>query len=72
MKRKELDTLRSHSAQELGAELRQAREKKLSLSFKHASAPLPNPLELRKLRRRVAVLETVIREKGGADKGAGK
>ncbi len=66
MKRKELDTLRSHGPQELQAELRHSREKKLSLSFKHASSPLPNPLELRKLRRKVAVIETLLREKAAA------
>lgn len=66
MKRKELDTLRSRGAQELEAELGQIRGKKLTLAFKHASSPLPNPLELRKLRRKVAVIETLLREKAAA------
>ena len=63
MKRKELDTLRGHGVQELQAEMRQTREKELVLSFKHSSTPLPNPLELRKLRRKVAIMETLLREK---------
>lgn len=66
MKRKELETLRSHGVQELEAELNQTREKKLGLEFKHASSPIPNPLELRKLRRKAAVIRTLLREKAVA------
>ena len=66
MKQKQREALRNLSPDELKAELRQAREKKFGLAFKHRTTPLANPLELRMLRRKIAVLETHIRSKRSA------
>jgi len=66
MKTKEKDSLRTLSLPELRAELRTTREKRMRLLFKHRMTPVPNPLELRELRRRIARLETFIRQKGPA------
>ena len=64
MKRKEKDGMKNHTVDELKVQLRQAREKRFGLNFKHSTAPLANPLELRAIRRRIAMLETFIQEKG--------
>lgn len=63
MKIKEIEALRNQGIEELKAELRQAKEKQFSLSFKHNTTPLANPLELRTIRRRIAVISTLITEK---------
>ncbi|MFA6583355.1 MAG: 50S ribosomal protein L29 [Elusimicrobiaceae bacterium] len=63
MKVKEIEALRNQTAEELKAELRQTREKQFSLSFKHTTTPLTNPLELRQIRRRIALINTLISEK---------
>ena len=63
MKSTEKETKRNLSAAELQSELRQSEEKLFKLQFKHQSAPLANPLELRTLRRNVARLQTWISQK---------
>ncbi|MDD2772637.1 MAG: 50S ribosomal protein L29 [Elusimicrobiales bacterium] len=72
MKTKDKMHLKNLSALELKAELRQAREKQFTLSFKHATTPLTNPLEMRTLRRKIAMLETFLREKDSQAAGAKK
>jgi len=49
--------------QELNNELRAALEKRGKLAFQHNVAPLKNPMELRELRRDIARLQTLIRQK---------
>jgi len=63
MKSKEKESLKNLSAQELKNELRQTREKKMKLQFKSRMGSLPNPLEIRQLRRRVAKLETFLHQR---------
>ena len=63
MKAKQKEEKKNLTAPELRAELRTAQEKLFRLHFKHRSAPLPNPLELRTLRRHAARLKTWIGEK---------
>ena len=67
MKAKDKENLTNLSIDELQSELRQAREKKMRLLFKHETAPLENPLELRELRRRVARIKTYIGEQTRAE-----
>ncbi|MBI4057077.1 MAG: 50S ribosomal protein L29, partial [Elusimicrobia bacterium] len=38
-------------------------EKRFQIRFKHRMASLPNPLELRGLRRKIALLKTLIHQK---------
>ena len=64
MKAKERESLRNLSAAELEAHLRKAGEKRFRLAFKHKTAPLDNPAELRTLRRHAARLKTWIAQKG--------
>ena len=58
MKTKEKEALKNLTVAEINAALRQAREKQFGLSFKHSITPLSNPMELRNLRRKIAMLET--------------
>jgi len=61
MKTKEKDLLKAKSADELRADLHKTREQYFKMRFRHATAPLKNPLELRSLRRQVARLETLLK-----------
>lgn len=63
MKAKTKDALKAKGADELRADLAKSRETYLKLRFKHQTAPLKNPLELRSLRRDIARLETLIGQK---------
>lgn len=63
MKSTEKETKRNLTAAELASELRKSEEKLFKLQFKHRSAALANPLELRTLRRDVARLQTWISQK---------
>lgn len=63
MKTKDKETKRNLSVQELRAEIVRLKEKRFKLRVKHKVTPLPNPLELRSLRRDMARLETWAREK---------
>lgn len=62
-KKKAKDTLQDLSVQEAQAQLREAKEKSFKLKFQHASSPLKNPMELRVVRRQIAKLMTVLRQK---------
>ena len=66
MKSKIWQEIRSLSPVELEAKLRDSEEKLFRLEFRHASTPLKNALEIRKLRRDVARFKTLLREKAQA------
>lgn len=59
MKASELNTL---GREELMARLDTAEASLVDLRFKHGTSQLENPLELRRLKRNIARLRTVIRE----------
>ncbi|HVA67591.1 MAG TPA: 50S ribosomal protein L29 [Elusimicrobiota bacterium] len=63
MKAKERESLRNLSSAELEAHVRKADEKRFRMAFKHKTAPLDNPVELRTLRRHIARLKTWIAQK---------
>lgn len=64
MKAKEKESLKTKSAAELQELLAKAKEKKFNLLFKHSTTPLSNPLEIRVVRREIALLNTLIHQKG--------
>ena len=64
MKAKEKESLKNLSVEELRSELRQTREKRMKLLFRHKTTPLANPVELRELRRRIARIETWLSAMG--------
>ncbi len=64
MKAKEKETLKTKSVAELQDLLAKAKEKKFNLLFKHRTTPVANPLEIRVIRREIALLNTLIKQKG--------
>ena len=63
MKAKEKETLKTKSVAELQDLLAKAKEKKFNLLFKHHTTPIANPLEIRVVRREIALLNTLIKQK---------
>ena len=60
MKRKEKESLKNISSAELSAKLRELEKRLFQMKFKRTSAPLENPMELRQIRRRMAVMRTFL------------
>ncbi len=63
MKAKEKETLKQKSLADLQDLLAKAKEKQFNLLFKHSTTPLSNPMEIRVVRREIALLNTLIAEK---------
>lgn len=63
MKAKEKETLKTKSVADLKDLLAKAKEKKFNLLFKHNTTPIANPLEIRAVRREIALLNTLIKQK---------
>jgi len=55
--------LRDLSAEELAGKEKEFREEEFKLRFKHATGQLDKTARLRKLRRDIARVKTIIREK---------
>jgi large subunit ribosomal protein L29 len=68
MKAKEKETLKNKSMAELQSQLAKAKEKQFNLLFKHSTTPLSNPLEIRVVRREIALLNTLIGQKSRQSK----
>lgn len=68
MKRKEKESLRNMSGAELSAKLRDLEKHLFQIKFKRASSPLENPLEIRQIRRNMAVIRTFLVEQARAAK----
>lgn len=63
MKSNDKENLRNMSPDELGVKLRELEKKLFQLKFKKVSTPLENPLEIRSVRRRMAMIKTWLNEK---------
>ena len=63
MKTNEKDALKNKTAAELTEALAKAQEKKFNLLFKHSTTPIANPMEIRAVRREIALLQTLINQK---------
>ena len=63
MKTNEKEALKNKTAAELTEALAKAQEKKFNLLFKHSTAPIANPMEIRAVRREIALLQTLISQK---------
>jgi large subunit ribosomal protein L29 len=62
-KSKEKEDFKTMSTDELNARLKEVQEEQFRLRFRHTSAPLKNPMQLRAKRRDVARLKTWLRQK---------
>ena len=65
MKTNEKEALKNKTLAELQEALGKAEEKKFNLLFKHSTTPLSNPMEIRAVRREIALLQTLINQKKG-------
>ena len=63
MKRKDKENLKNMSEGELRTQLRDLEKRLFQIKFKRTSSPLENPIELRLLRRKMAMIRTWIRAK---------
>jgi large subunit ribosomal protein L29 len=66
MKRKDKENLKNMSEAELKAQLRDLEKHLFQTKFKRASSPLENPLEIRLVRRKMAMIRTFLGMKGRA------
>ncbi len=67
MKRKDKENLKNMSEVELRTQLRDLEKHLFQIKFKRASSPLENPLEIRLIRRKMAVIKTYIGDKQRAE-----
>ena len=65
---KELIDLRKKNIDQLNAELISERESQFSLRIKHKTGQLNETSELKKVRRKIAMIQTVINEMKRKDK----
>ena len=64
--------IRELGADEIAARIEQLQEELFRLRFRSATMELENPMLLRNLRRDIARLNTVLRERQLAGEGAGR
>ncbi|WP_456341703.1 50S ribosomal protein L29 [Thermovibrio sp.] len=62
--KKYTEELRKKSTEELQKMVVELKEKLLKLRFKNAFGQLENPMEIRKTRRQIARILTILRERG--------
>ena len=58
-----IDQLRAMTVDELRAKLEELQEDQFNLRFRLQTQPLDDPLRIRKVRREIARVKTLIREK---------
>ena len=58
-----LAELRDMTKPELVSKLEELKEKKFKLGFKHKTTMLDNPMEIRNIRKDIARIKTIMREK---------
>ncbi len=63
MKTKEKQALKNKALAELSEARSKAQEKRFNLLFRHSTTPIANPMEIRAVRREIALLQTLINQK---------
>ena len=63
MPRQKTSELRELSLEQLEGKLAEAREEEFRLRFRSATETIDNPMQFRSIRRNIARLQTVLREK---------
>ena len=59
----ELNTMREMTDAELAAELEKMKKELFNLRFQHVTGQLENPLQMREVRKNIARVKTIMREK---------
>ena len=72
MKAKQWQEMKGFTVVELESKLRAAEEQQFRLTFKHASTPLKNGLQIRTLRRTIAQFKTLLQERSAEKTKAAK
>lgn len=63
MKRKDKETLKNMSEGELKAQAADLKKQIFQINFKRTTAPTENPLQLRNARRKIAMINTFLRQR---------
>lgn len=63
MKASDLKALREKTRDELNEELNQLKAELFKLRFQHATSQLENPMRIRQIKKDIARVKTIIREK---------
>jgi len=63
MKRKDKETLKNMSEGELKAQAAELKKQIFQINFKRSTAPVENPLQLRNARRKIAMINTWLRQR---------
>jgi len=63
MKASDLKALREKTRDELNEELNQLKAELFKLRFQHATSQLENPMKIRQIKKDIARVKTIIREK---------
>jgi LSU ribosomal protein L29P len=63
MKASDLKELREKTRDELNEELNQLKAELFKLRFQHATSQLENPMKIRQIKKDIARVKTIIREK---------
>jgi large subunit ribosomal protein L29 len=61
--RQKADSLREMKPEELEQKLSVLQEERFRLSFRRGTEPVPNPLQFRAMRREIARIKTILRER---------
>ena len=65
------EEIREMARDDVAKRISELEEEQFRLTFRSATEPLEDPLRLRVIRRDIARLKTVLREKAGADQTNG-
>ena len=63
MKKTELEKIRELNETELDKKLRDLKEELFNLRFQHAINQLDNPMRLKAVKKEIAIIKTIMREK---------
>ena len=66
----ELKKMRELNVNELQGELEKSKKELFNLRFQHVTGQLENPVQMREVKRQIARIKTIIKEKELADKEA--
>ncbi|MFV0605704.1 MAG: 50S ribosomal protein L29 [Niabella sp.] len=63
-----INSIKGLSIEDLKLQLEQSKQRLKKLEFAHAISPLENPMSIRDLRRDIARIETLLKQKSVAEK----
>ncbi len=67
-KKEYLDSIKGLSVEDLKLQLEQSKQRLKKLEFAHAISPLENPMSVRAVRKDIARIETLLKQKQEAEK----